>query len=346
MKSLTIILASGLPLRPERPSSFERQLKLLADGSAARGHRAVVTGPEAAADKADAAILLGYPDQFRDLLGGPEGETPLFLWTQCSRPPNPRAFSGCTAVPLSPLTAAFLQDAGVAHIGPVIPHGVDTAFFSPLDDGKRAGIKRSLGLDGRFVIGAVGANSHRKRFDLIIEAIARFAASRQDMALLIKTDRASGFDGTDLPGIAEKAGAADRLAIIEGEESDARMRELYGAMDLFVNLSEWEGFCVPVLEAMSMGVPVLTHSVQGPGEIVPYGDLMARDSVCTADQGSRLLAANPDTAAALMKKAAADPELRRRLGEKGRDEAVRQYDIRRIAGLWTDLITGNQRYWQ
>jgi len=44
---------------------------------------------------------------------------------------------------------------------------------------------------------------------------------------------------------------------------------------VYMNLSEWEGFGIPVIEAMSCGLPVLTHGLQGPGEIVPYTETLA-----------------------------------------------------------------------
>jgi glycosyltransferase involved in cell wall biosynthesis len=204
-----VILASGLPLRPEHPTSFERQLRFLSTRFRALGYRARVVGPAEARRAAEepgvrAAILLGYPDQFRSLLEGPALKAPVFLWAQCSKPPDPRAFDFCKAVPLTKKTEVFLREAGVTRIEPVIPHGVDTDSFRPLDDEGRTQAKRSFGLRGRFVVGTVGANSRRKRFDLIIEAFSIFRNTLRDAALVIKTDRAVGLDGTDLQNLARK----------------------------------------------------------------------------------------------------------------------------------------------
>ncbi len=342
----TVLLVSGLPLGNARPTSFERQLGLLAGGLRGRGFHASVLGPDPepllkAMDgltPADGVILLGYPGQFAKSPAPRNPDVRKFLWTQCSRRPDARLFDPFSAVPLTPMTAAFLKDAGVARVCPAIPHGVDTVFFQPLDAPERARVRQSLGAQDRFVVGAVGANTARKRFDLIAESFALFSAQRANALLLIKTDRAIGLDGTDLPGLAKKYGIGDKLILLEGEHSETRMRELFGAMDVFVNLSEWEGFCVPVLEAMSMGIPVIAQRVQGPGEIVPYGDLMAEDGLETDVGGSLLVKADPRTAAGLMEKACRDAGLLWKLSMEGRIEAEARYDLQAIARKWESLL--------
>ena len=351
----TVFLVSGLPLGKARPTSFERQLGLLAATLRGRGFRASVLGPEPESllnaingtlpvdgplrDRPmPGVILLGYPDQFGKAQALQKPDVRKFLWTQCSRQPNARMFDSCAAVPLTPKTAAFLKEAGVARVCPVIPHGVDTVFFRALDLSERARVRRTLRGQDRFVVGAAGANTKRKRFDLIVDSFAQFSSSRPDALLLIKTDRARGLDGTDLPGLAKIRGIENRLILLEGELAETRMRELYGIMDVFVNLSEWEGFCIPVVEAMSMGVPVITQRTQGPGEIVTYDDLMAEDGLQTDVGGSILVEANPRTAAGLMEKAYRDAGLLRRISMEGRIVAEARYDLRTIGRQWEELL--------
>jgi L-malate glycosyltransferase len=54
-------------------------------------------------------------------------------------------------------------------------------------------------------------------------------------------------DGLGLSGVVRLAGSV----------SDAELEGLYRSADVFVCLSEHEGFCVPLLEAMAHGVPVV-----------------------------------------------------------------------------------------
>jgi glycosyltransferase involved in cell wall biosynthesis len=331
-------------LRGERPTSFEYQLRLLAEFLHPYGLQAHLLGPEphplrdAVRSNAVAAILLGYPDQFSRLLSGNESPVPIFLWAQCSRAPDPALFGNAQVVPLTPKSEAFIRKTGYPRITAVIPHGVDTELFTPADAENRARLKGSWGVENRFIVGALGANTFRKRFDLILESFARFAASRQDASLIIRTDRLKGASGTDLPRLAERLGISGQTRFITEVYSPRRMRELYCVIDVFLNLSEWEGFCLPVAEAMACGTPVITHRIQGPGEVVPYSELVAEDSVPYEEKGSILFQADPETIARLLKRAASDP-LRERLGAWGRAETARRYDIRHVAEQWEKLIT-------
>jgi glycosyltransferase involved in cell wall biosynthesis len=48
----------------------------------------------------------------------------------------------------------------------------------------------------------------------------------------------------------------------------ARLLAYYRAADVFVCMSEHEGFCVPILEAMELGVPVVAFDAAAVGETV------------------------------------------------------------------------------
>ena len=345
MSGGTLLLASGLPLRSAGsgpPTSFQRQLKLLAGGFRRAGRDALLAGPprerQFGEPGIEAAILLGYPDQFPWLPEASLCPFPLYLWAQCSRPPDPRAYGPARAVPLTRLTAAFLTQAGVPRPGPVIPHGVDTAWFRPPTAGERARARRALGLGSSFTAGAVGANTYRKRFDLILAAFALFAAGEPGARLLIKTDRAVSREGRDLAVMSERNGIADRVRLLPQELSAEGMRELYWALDLLLNLSEWEGFGLPVLEAMACGLPLVTHRVQGPGELAPCAELVAEDSEPYEEAGSRLLQARPPTVGRLLARAAADPDLRRRVSKLGRQEAESRYELTGVVRRWETLF--------
>ncbi len=339
-----ILLASGLTLA--RESSFGRQLRLLAREARARGRRCAVVGTgdgesdvprlDAAAMSAaagapvSAAILLGYPDQF-PLLAEPG--PPLYLWAQLSRPPRATAFGRAAAVPLTPLTRTFLAQGGCAAIGPVIPHGVDTALFAPPGPDARRAAREELGAaPGTLLVGTVGANTTRKRFDRLIEAFARLPSTS---LLLIKTDRETSPGGFDLPALARRSGAAGRVRLLCETLPDAALARLYGALDVYAHAAEWEGFCVPVAEAMACGVPVAAARTQGPGEIVPYGEGLVEEGEWVDEGGSRLFHVSPPALAAAIERVAA---LGARPGREGREEAVGRFDVRVVAGQWLELL--------
>ncbi len=350
-----ILLASGLSLA--RDNSFARQLRLLAGRLRAGGHRCLLVGTGAARrlgeceadveriDSAavgglcggavDAAILLGYPDQFPIVR---EPGPPLFLWAQLSRPPAAPSLGRAVAVPLTGRTRAFVESAGGCVLGPTIPHCVDTGLFRPAEPGERAQARRDLGMDqGAFVAGTVAANTTRKRFDRLIEAFTRL--SRAPALLVIKTDRASSPGGFDIAALARRHGAGDRVRVLEGPLPAAALARLYAALDAYAHASEWEGFGVPVVEAMACGVPVVAVDTQGPGEIVPYREgLVDQGEWVEEEGGSRLFHVDPRALAAALDRLAADRELRSRLADLGRAEALGRYDAQIVAARWLALL--------
>jgi glycosyltransferase involved in cell wall biosynthesis len=373
MKDKTVLLVSGLEL--ERKTSFTRQLSLLASAFEERGLRALLAshlsfnkrGQEPVLKDilgrsykdihflihktgAQAAILLGYPDQFpflNNISNTASGKLldgygcpaiPFFLWSQFSRPPAEGSLDCLIPVPLTETTRSFIKSSGYKTPGPVIPHGVDTSYYYPSNEAERKKGKFKLGLKNRFVIGSVGANTSRKRFKSIIESFACFYKQRPDGFLLIKTDRLISLDGTDLKEHAQKQGVLEAVKFIQDDLSESRMRTLYNMMDLYINLSEWEGFCIPAIEAMACGVPVATQPIQGPSEIVPYQDLIIPESSIIKEEGRVVLRASPDATASLMLSVSTNTALLKNLGAEGRTEAVNNYDIRVAAGLWEKLF--------
>ena len=157
---------------------------------------------------------------------------------------------------------------------------------------------------------------------------------------MIRTDRQVSHEGADLLARARRAGIEGSLRLLLEPLSDGQLARLYGRMDAYLNLSEWEGFCLPVAEAMACGVPVVRPPIQGPGELVPYPELEVKARAVRREGGAELLEADPSAAAAALLEAARSPGLRARLAAAGRREAARRYGMRRVARLWARLLAG------
>jgi len=84
---------------------------------------------------------------------------------------------------------------------------------------------------------------------------------------------------------------------------------------------------------------VVSHDVQGPGELLPYADLIVPGSIRNTEEGVLLLDASPEQAAKVLERAFKDEGLRRRSSDVGRRKSVELYDIHRVAQEWLDLLS-------
>lgn len=137
----------------------------------------------------------------------------------------------------------------------VIPEGVDDAF-RPLEDAAVLTARRKAYFpDGRPYVLFVGKLSRRRNIPALLEGFARLVRRRglPHGLVLIGPDTS----GQDAPRLAEALGIADRLhhAPYAGH---GELVEAYNAADVFVYPSSYEGFGIPVLEAMACGTPSVT----------------------------------------------------------------------------------------
>lgn len=162
---------------------------------------------------------------------------------------------------------------------------------------EREALRRSLGLrrDARMVAG-VGHVTHRKGFDLAIDALARLDPGVHLVVV------GSGPEEEALRRRAEGLGVAARVHWL-GFRDD--VTELLRACDLFVLSSRNEGMANVMLEAMAVGTPVVATAVSGVEEALgeragapPAGWIVPPDEVeAMARAMAEALAAPPDARA-------------------------------------------------
>jgi len=145
----------------------------------------------------------------------------------------------------------------------VVHYGVDPFVFSP--EGPRLPRQSEA-----FRVLYVGGALPRKGCDLAVTAYCRAFAPGEPARLVLKLQGVKSFYAT-APAIAAPAGRAD-FQVVDGDGlSDAQMGALYRSVDAVVQPYRAEGFCLPLLEAMASGLPVVYPS-HGPGpEFVPPG---------------------------------------------------------------------------
>jgi glycosyltransferase involved in cell wall biosynthesis len=136
---------------------------------------------------------------------------------------------------------------GVADRLEVVPYGVSTPSAPEAEAVRWAGAYRPFLL-------CVGNRKPHKNLTAAVEVLARL---RSDFPALRLVIAGRGF-GTDdgVTALAAALGVGD--AVVElGEVEDARLNALYGAAECLLFPSIFEGFGLPVLEAMAAGLPVV-----------------------------------------------------------------------------------------
>lgn len=134
----------------------------------------------------------------------------------------------------------------------VIHHGVGTRF-SDIEHSRVEHVLDQYGLTKPFVL-AVGTIQPRKNLPMLSRAVAR---SHLDHDVVIAGKR--GWMADQVVTELAATGLGDRLRIID-YVPDEDLPGLYAAADVFVQPSRFEGFGMPVLEAMASGTPVLSAS--------------------------------------------------------------------------------------
>jgi glycosyltransferase involved in cell wall biosynthesis len=72
---------------------------------------------------------------------------------------------------------------------------------------------------------------------------------------------------------AAELGVTDRVFLTD-KVTLAQLRAYYASCDVFVSMSEHEGFCMPLVEAMHLGVPVVAYGASAVPETVDYGGIL------------------------------------------------------------------------
>ncbi len=168
-----------------------------------------------------------------------------------------------------------------------------------------------------------------KGVDHTIEAVARLAARHPGVRLRIV---GQGGDRPRLEELARRLGVAERVGF-EQDLSDAALAERYRDAALFALPSGQEGFGIVFLEAMQFAKPCVGGDTGGTPEVVEH-------------ERTGLLVRHGDVDALVvaLDRLLADPGLRDRFGQAGRERLLRQFSFdqfgKRLAAHLESLFDG------
>ncbi len=209
-----------------------------------------------------------------------------------------------------------------------LPPGVDERTFHPGSGG--AEVRERLGLTGRPVIVCVSRLVRRKGQDTLIEAMPRVLADVPDAVLLLV---GGGPYEADLRKLAEARGVAASVRFT-GAVPWSELPAHYGAGDVFAMPCrtrrgglDVEGLGIVYLEASATGLPVVAGDSGGAPDAVLPGEtgwvVRGGDAAQTAERVTALLR---------------DPELRRRMGQRGRAWVEERWRWDLLADRLRDLL--------
>lgn len=189
-----------------------------------------------------------------------------------------------------------------------LPPGVDERTFHPGSGGD--GVRARLGLTDRPVVVCVSRLVPRKGQDTLILAMPRILAKEPDAVLLIV---GGGPYEKELRKLAHETGVADSVRFT-GAVPWSELPAHYGAGDVFAMPCrtrrgglDVEGLGIVYLEASATGLPVVAGDSGG-----------APDAVLDGETGWVVRGGSAEDAADRIVTLLGDPELRRRMGERGR----------------------------
>jgi glycosyltransferase involved in cell wall biosynthesis len=215
----------------------------------------------------------------------------------------------------------------------VILHGVDrarSAAVAARGETGRAAVRAELGLDAEQVLAVTVANlREEKGYDTWLGAAAALR-DRKVSVTLVSVGWGPLQDA--VVSEAQRSGLDGRVRFL-GRRSDAL--ELVAGADIFVLPSHHEGMPVALMEAMSLGTPVVATAVGGVPDIVTSGV-----------EGLLVPPRRPELLADAIAELATDPVRRAELGRAARERSA-AFDVavatRAVEAVYDEVLAGRRQ---
>ena len=191
----------------------------------------------------------------------------------------------------------------------VTPLAADESFRQIDDENKLAEVKEKYGVKDKFIF-SIGSIFNRRHLPEAIKAFEKIAREMSNYQFLVAgVDYTSDRQSVDelVEEINRRIGreAVLRCKYIDGDD----LVLLYNTSDLLVWLSDYEGFGLPVLEALACGTPVITSPITSIQEVAGEAAIYIQNNYDLAEISE------------VMRKALADKNARQELISRGLEQA-------------------------
>ncbi|HBY62534.1 MAG TPA: hypothetical protein DEH78_22150 [Solibacterales bacterium] len=147
----------------------------------------------------------------------------------------------------------------------VIPNGGSTLYRPMAREVAAAWVARRMNVQAPFLL-TVGDLQRRKNQIGLIEAFADLVRTHPELPHHLVLAGKDTWHSAAVHQAAARSGAGERIRFT-GLVTDEELRHLYGACDLFVFPSFYEGFGLPILEAMGCGRAVACSNTSAMPEV-------------------------------------------------------------------------------
>jgi glycosyltransferase involved in cell wall biosynthesis len=185
----------------------------------------------------------------------------------------------------------------------VVHNGVDS-IFAPAPSSTRDAIRRAYLAPQGYLL-SIGTLEPRKNLSRLLDAWDRVTADMPDGPPLLL----AGAKGWGSASLRRRIQRTPRVRYV-GRLQRAQLVEILQGALAFVYPSLYEGFGLPVLEAMACGIPVITSDSSSLPEVI-------------GDAGIQVNPRHTEQLTSALKRLIRDPDLRAELGELGRRRATR-----------------------
>ena len=236
-----------------------------------------------------------------------------------------------------------LSDRG--YYSTMIPHGVDTQVFKPMD---KIETRKQFGIpEDALVFGMVAMNKDnpsRKSFQEVLEAFARFVKEHPKAKLFIHSllEFPKGFP---IAQYARFLKVDKFLHYLEPYDTVLTMdhdavARLTNSFDVLLCPSNSEGFGLPIIEAQSCGVPVITNDFTSMPELIIPGKTGLLTKVAFKRYAPQLAyVGHPDINDLYDKMEQIVRMDRKKMGEEGRKYMIENYEIEKLVQeKWIPLL--------
>lgn len=302
-------------------------------------HRTHFPPPRTANGPKIACVLYDLiPALFQDKYLAGEAASRSYHWALRIARQYDRLLAISEATRLDGLKVLGVPEHRVVNIGT----GSDSSFFypdrrEPLPP-ETSAVLAAHGLRDPFVFCTSGIDD-RKNLKGLLHAFQQLPAELRQSHQLLVTCAMADWDRDYWHGVARELGILDRLVLIGAWPtspnylSDAVMRTFYQRCAAFVFPSLYEGFGLPILEALQCGAPVIAGRNSSQPEVVGEAGLLANanDSADLATKLTRLLS-DPALAVSLREKG--PPQARQFTWEAVADRAMAAIEEMADERLW------------